>query len=66
MSDLVSIRFTKWHGCYNAGSVAGFPKSTADWFVKHGKAVYADAKATPKADAPPPKRSAAADKMVTK
>jgi hypothetical protein len=61
-----SIKFTRWHGAYNAGTIAGFPASTAAWLVKHGKAVYYEAPVTPKADAPPPKRSAAAEKMVTK
>ena len=65
--SMKAVKFTKWHGAYNAGTIAGFPASTADWLVKHGKAVfYTEPAVAPKAEAPPPKRATVAEKAVTK
>lgn len=68
MSDNMKVvKFIKWHGCYNAGNIAGFPTSTADWLIKHGKAVAYEPDASSDSVAKePPKRANATEKMVKK
>jgi hypothetical protein len=62
---MVAVKFLKWHGAYNAGTIAGFPEDIAEQLVKSGKAEYCDASSTV-AEKAPPKRTSATEKMIKK